>query len=152
MHRYFGFLSIFYNTMKKIISLAFFAALVAAIGTGTNSCSPTQPLEVDTTKLISAPSSAILTRPDSTASFSVALTCGCNFEPLVVTGYGDTSKITFRFKEPLNTQGINIHTIIATFNPSTIVGTGSDTTWIALYYLHNSTYNLYDTIRVIANY
>ena len=138
--------------MKKLVILALFTMIAAVVGANCNSCAPTSPNEVDTTKLISAPSSATLTRTDSTASFSVGLTCGCNFGPLVVTGYGDTSKIHFRFNEPLTDATVNIHTIIASISPTSIVGSGSDTSWIALYYLHNSIYKLYDTIEVIVNY
>jgi hypothetical protein len=147
-----GFNSNIRTLMKKLVIIAFFALIAAVVGANCNSCAPTSPNEVDTTKLISAPSSATLTRSDSTASFSVSLTCGCNFGPLIVTGYGDTSKIHFRFNEPLTDATINIHTIIASIFPTSITGSGSDTSWIALYYLHNSTYHLYDTIRVIANY
>jgi hypothetical protein len=152
--------------LKRIIILALFAAFGTAIGTGTNSCAPTEPLQIDTTRLVSNPSNDTLTRTDSLESVALNLTCGCPFGPpdtisksnpltiagpLIVTGYGDTNVIHFSFNELL-TNSVSVHTIYATMNPSALKSAGSSSSWIAFYYLHNGVKQLYDTIRVTANY
>jgi hypothetical protein len=154
------------DAIKKIITVVFFAVLAAAIGSSTNSCAPTEPLQIDTTRLVSAPSSDTLTRADSLQSVALNLTCGCPFGPpdtiskndpvtiagpLIVTGYGDTGVIHFSFNEPLTTSVV-YHTIYSTIDPTALKSAGSSSSWIAFYYLHNGVKQLYDTIRVTANY
>jgi hypothetical protein len=152
--------------LKRIITLALFAAFGAAVGTGTNSCAPPESLQQDTTRLVSNPLSDTLTRMDSSQSAAINLTCFCPFGPpdtisksnpvtiagpLIVTGYGDTSIIRFSFNEPL-TAPIISHTIYASIDPAALKSAGSSSSWIAFYYLHNGVKQLYDTIRVTANY
>lgn len=136
--------------MKK---LALSALLFGAIF---GSCAPTAPDTPDTVILESAPSSATLTRTNTSVSMGLSLNCGCEFGPfnniagpLEVTGYGDTSVIKFSLNEPLS-KDTTIHTVYATIAPPATSGTSSS--WIAFYYLHNGTKQLYDTIRVTANY
>jgi hypothetical protein len=149
--------------MKKIISLA----LIAAIGFGANSCSPTEPTAIQPVKLISDPSSDTLTRSDSSNTVALVLNCGCPFGsddtisrypvstvagPLFVSGYGDTNIIHFSFKEPLTTT-TGVHTIIASIEPTTLKSSGSSSSWIAFYVLPSAdTTPLYDTIRSTAIY
>jgi hypothetical protein len=143
--------------LKKILTLALFAALVAAIGTSTNSC--TEPNEIDTTRLISAPINPFigtLTRTDSTGSFAVGQTCGCPFV-YTVTGYGgDTSIIHFAVSD--SAQSMTTHIIPASIYPSLLPAEPDTVTaWVALFYLHNDDppnpgIPLYDTIHATAIY
>ena len=143
--------------LKKVITLAIFVALFAAIGAGTNSC--TQPNEIDTTRLISVPLNPFtgtLTRADSTGSFAVSQTCGCPFV-YTVTGYGgDTSIIHFTVND--SAHSLTTHIISASFYPSLLpIVTGKAPAWIAIYYLHNESppnpgIPLYDTIWATAIY
>ncbi len=146
--------------MKKIISLALFAVLVAAMGTGTNSCAPSSTTNApDTTKLVANPSSIALTVAAPKDSSAITLSCGCQFGPfdvnsgpLQITGYGDTSVIKFSFEQPLN-ELLNTHTLYASISfPDTAKSPGSSTSWIALYFDNLGQYKLYDTIRVTATY
>jgi hypothetical protein len=145
--------------LKKIITLALFAALVGAIGIGTNSCGTTEPNEIDTVRLISVPLNPFtgtLTRADSSGSFAVGQTCGCPFNYTVTAYGGDTNIIHFTVND--SAQSLTTHTIPTAFYPSSLL-LSSDTVvaWIALYYLHgedppNPGIPLYDTIRVTAIY
>lgn len=147
------------DAIRKILALALFAGIVAAIGTGINSCGSTEPNENDTLRLISAPLNPFtgtLTRTDSTGSFVVGQTCGCPFV-YTVTGYGgDTSVIHFSVKD--SAQSMTTHIIPATIDPS-LLPTEPDTVaaWVAIFYLHNEDLPnpgipLYDTIRAMAIY
>ncbi len=143
--------------LKRIITLALLTVLVAAIGSGTNSCS--EPSEIDTTRLISAPLNSFtgtLTRADPTGSFAVSQTCGCPFNYTVTAYGGDTSVIHFTVND--SSQSLTTHIIPTAIYPSQLPA-GPDTVdaWIALYYFHNesppnSGIPLYDTIRVTAIY
>jgi hypothetical protein len=143
--------------MKKINSFVFYTALFTAIGAVFNSCAPTAPIEQDTTTFFTTSSSLSLTATDSVASSSISLSCGCMFGPLDVTSgplkvvaYGSTSVIHFSYKD-IDTL-LYTHTISASIFPSTLKSPGLDTAWIALYFLDEGKYPLYDTIRVIASY
>ncbi len=147
--------------MKKIVFLAIFATLVAAIGTGTNSCAPTSPLVPDTTKLVSAPSSATITwvgtsKVDSVAGFSVGLTCGCPFAYTVVSYGDDTSVIHFNVGD--GPDSLTTHTVTANIYPSQLpAGPDTVSAWVVLMTWHDRTSSstgiqLFDTIRVTAIY
>jgi hypothetical protein len=143
--------------LKRIITLALFAALVAAISAGTNSCS--EPSEIDTTRLIAAPLNSFtgtLTRADSTGSFAVSQTCGCPFNYTVTAYGGDTSVIHFTVYD--SAQSLTSHIIPTAIHPSLLpMGPDTASAWIAIYYFHNESppnpgIPLYDTIRVTAIY
>ncbi len=145
--------------LKRITTLALFAALIGAIGAGTNSCGSTDPNESDTVRLVSAPLNPFtgtLTRTDSMGSFAVSQTCGCPFNYTVTAYGGDTNIIHFTVND--SAQLLTTHTIPTAIYPS-LLPIKSDTVsaWIALYYLHNENPSspgipLYDTIHVMAIY
>jgi hypothetical protein len=147
--------------MKKIISLVLFAALVAAIGASTNSCSPTAPNETDTTRLVSAPSTISLTwlstsKLDSSSSALVKLTCGCPYAYSVISYGGDTSVIHFNVSDFADT--ISTHTVSATIYPSSLP-VGPDTVDASVIIMtwddktqSNPGTPLYDTVRATAIY
>jgi hypothetical protein len=144
--------------MKKIITYAFSTALFVALVVLFYSCAPTAPPEQDTTTLDAAPSSMALTRADSMQSSSISLSCGCKFGPLdlnsgplKITGYGDTSVIHLYFADSIDSSAYN-HTLVATISPSALTSSGSSSSWIALSFLDDGQYPLYDTIRVTATY
>ncbi len=122
------------------------------------SCAPSNSVG-SSTALNSAPSSLVLTRTDSSKNSTLGLNCGCPFpaasnQPLTINGFGDTSVVTFQFAESL-TKDTTLHTAIATIHPSKLAGSGTASTWIAFQYVDNnygSLHNLYDTLRVTANY
>jgi hypothetical protein len=140
--------------MKRIVTLAFFTAL----GIGFYSCAPTTNVQ-DTTTLLSAPSTMALTVAAPKDSSSISLSCGCPFGPLdinsgplTITGYGDTTVIKFSFKESIGTL-LSIHTLLAHISfADTSKSPHSSSSWIALYFLDQGQYPLYDTIRVNATY
>jgi hypothetical protein len=147
--------------MKKIISLVLFAAFVAAIGVGTNSCSPTAPNQTDTTRLVSSPSSISLTwfstsKLDSSSSASVSLTCGCPYAYSIISYGGDTSVIHFNVSDFADT--ISTHTVSATIYPSSLP-VGPDTVAASVILMtwddktqSNPGTELFDTIRATAIY
>ncbi len=144
--------------MKKIIIYALSTALFAALVVVIYSCAPATPPEQDTTTLDAAPTSLALTRADSIQSSSISLSCGCKFGPqdlssgpLLIKGYGDTSVIHFSFADSIDSLAYN-HTLNATISPSALASSGSSTSWIALYFLDDGQYPLYDTVRVTATY
>ena len=142
---------------SKILRLFLLAGMLSFSVLMADSCAPTAPKETGTTSLVSTPSSLTLTRTDSSQSSVTGLTCGCSYL-LSVTGYGgDTNVIHFSFAERRDTL-ITLHTVIVTIHPSTLVGSGKDSAWIALY-TPNDSINpatrgtpLYDTLRVNATY
>ncbi len=142
--------------LSNIRHISLLCGLLLLGGVTSESCAPTAPPDNGIVSLVSTPSSLALTRTDSSQGSSTGLTCGCGFF-LSVLGYGgDTSVIHFSFGERRDTL-ITIHNVIATFNPSRLAGTGSDSAWIALYTPNDSTQTnpgtpLYDTLRVKATY
>src|ERR1700733_12154996 len=118
--------------MKKLFSVLLFFCLIAVIGASLYSCSQTT--TGITVQLLSAPSSLSLTRTDSSQLSEVGLSCGCNFDSLVATGYvGATDVIHFSFKDAI-TANPTVHGISATIFPSNLKSPGSDSAWIALFY------------------
>ncbi len=147
--------------MKKIISLVLFAALVAAIGASTNSCSPTAPNETDTTRLVSTPSSISLTwlstsKLDSSGSASVSLTCGCAYVYSIISYSGDTNAIHFNVSD--SAQSVSTHTVSATIYPSSLpVGPDTVAASVIIMTWDDKTQSsagtpLYDTVRATAIY
>jgi len=115
-----------------------------------NSCTPDAPTETPT-KMIATPSILNLTAKDSTASASIGLTCGCAFT-LIDTAYGgNTNVIHFSYQEPLNTL-VTVHTLHATIIPSKLPTPGKDSAWVILTHFESGPGQLWDTIRVYANY
>ena|ERR1700733_4887364 len=139
--------------MKKIFALILSACLLAAIGTISNSCAPSETPEVDTTRLVSSPSSLSLTAGDSAGAASVFLTCGCNYEPLVVTGYGDTSVIHFSYGDTSLTTSIQSHPVYVNIHPS-VNSHDTSNSWVSLAYQDESAGGslLLDTVFVSAKY
>jgi hypothetical protein len=150
--------------MKKTFNLVFSATLFVALGIfvalaiGFDSCAPTTNAQ-DTTTLLSTPSNLALTADTAMASSSISLSCGCPFGPLdinsgplMIVGYGDTSVIKFSFARSIDSLAY-FHTLNAAISfADTSKSPGSSSSWIALYFLDQGQFPLYDTIRVTANY
>jgi hypothetical protein len=141
--------------MKKIFAFILSAGLIAAIGTISNSCAPSPPMDGNDLYLAGSAQTLNLTRTDSALmSYILVQGCTCTFGPLIITGYGgDTSKIHFNFLDSLDWM-IRPHTLQATIFPSAIKNSGSDSAWIELFYKDQSAAgaSLYDTIRAYASY
>jgi hypothetical protein len=140
--------------MKKIFAFILSAGLIAAIGTSSISCAPTETPQGYDGKLLSAPSTISLTPTDSLNTAGIALACGCPFEPLVITGYGgDTTNIRFSCAD--TAASINEHSLQAEIYPSKLVAHDTVTAWIAISYNDTKTpfgTMLYDTISATASY
>jgi hypothetical protein len=139
--------------MKKIFVLSLSAGLIVGFSASLNSCSSSE--EIVPLQLLSAPSILNLSRSDSSQESEVALNCGCNFAPLLITGYGgDTTDIRFSFDDKLDSL-IQEHTIQAAISPSKLKSSGSQSAWIAVSWNDSASpigTILFDTIRVTANY